>query len=194
MRIHSSRLHFLFTITAMTFVLSSCSTLNVDSDLVASSDLSAYSTYQWIIAPASAGGGKPRFDSPLLREQVRKSVDAELQQRGYQRVNQGPSDLLVGYFASVASKARVTQVDTSMGFSSSMPHYVNTSYMMPSTVTLVDQFEQGSLIVGIGSATTRQILWRGSAEAEIGLNDSGSRRRNRIQSAVSKMFRGFPKR
>lgn len=184
----------LFTIALMSFVLSSCSTLKVDSDLAASSDFSAYSTYQWIAAPVSAGGGKPRFDSPMLREQVRKSVDAELKKRGYRRVDQGPSDLLVGYFASVASKARVTQVDTSMGFSSSMPHYVNTAYMMPSTTTLVDQFEQGSLIVGVGNARTRQILWRGSAEAEIGLNDSDSRRRNRIQSAVSKMFRSFPKR
>jgi hypothetical protein len=190
---NNSLRHF-FTIALVSFTLSSCSTLKVDSDLVASSDFSAYSTYQWIAAPASAGGGKPRFDSPMLREQVRKSVDAEMKKRGYRRVDQGPSDLLVGYFASVTSKTRVTQVDTSMGFSSSMPHYVNTSYMMPATATLVDQFEQGSLIVGVGSARTRQILWRGSAEAEIGLNDSDSRRRNRIQSAISKMFRGFPKR
>lgn len=80
-----------------------------------------------------------------------------------------------------------------MGFSSGLPHYTRPAYMMPSTTTLVDRFEKGDLIVGIGDAQTRQLLWRGVAEAEIGLDDSKQRRENRVSSAVSKMFRSFPK-
>lgn len=175
-------------------MVNSCSTLKVSSDLKGSSDFSQFSTYRWIPAPAYAGGGKPRYDSPSLRDQVQKLVDAELQKRGFRRSDQGPSDLLVAYFASVSSVTKVTQVDTSMGFNSSLPAYVRTDFMMPSTSTLVNQFEEGTLIVGVGDARSRQLLWRGSAEAEIGLDDSRSRRQNRVQSAISKMFRGFPKR
>ncbi len=136
----------------------SCSTLKVTSDQTGSADFSQYSTYRWIPAPAYAGQGKPRFDSPILRAQVQRRVDAELQKRGYRRVGQGASDLLIGYFASVSSKARVTQVDTNMGFSSSLPAYVDTSHMIPSTTTLVDQFEEGTLVVGVGDAKSRRLL------------------------------------
>jgi hypothetical protein len=173
--------------------LCSCSTLKVTSDHTNSSDFSQYKTYRWIPAPAYAGRGKPRSDSPALRTQVQQRVDAEMQKRGYRRVDQGSSDLLVGYFASVSAKTRVTQVDTSMGFSSSLPAYVNTSYMIPTTTTLVDQFEEGTLVIGVGDAKSRRLLWRGSAEAEIGLDDSVGRRESRIDKAVTKMFRSFPK-
>lgn len=186
-------LQTLAAVTLSALGLNSCSTLKVTSDQTSSSDFSQYSTYRWIPAPAYAGHGKPRFDSPSLRAQVQQKVDAEMQKRGYRRVDQGSSDLLVGYFASVSAKTRVTQVDTSMGFSSNLPAYVDTSYMMPSTTTLVDQFEEGTLVVGAGDAKSRRLLWRGSAEAEIGLDDSENRRENRIDKAVSKMFRGFPK-
>ena len=81
-----------------------------------------------------------------------------------------------------------------MGFNSGMPHYVRPEYMTPSSTTLVDHFEKGSLIVGVGDARTRQLLWRGSAEAEIAYDDSANRRQSRIQKAITKMFRGFPKR
>ena len=189
-----SRLSLLALTFLSVLLVNSCSTLKVSSDLKGGGDISQYSTYRWIQAPASAGGGKPRFDSPALREQVQRLVDEELSKRGYRRTDQGNSDLLVGYFASVTNKVRVTQVDTSMGFNSSLPAFVRTEYMAPSTATLIDQFEKGTLIVGVGNARTRQLLWRGSAEAEIGLNDSDKRRQNRIQSAISKMFRGFPKR
>ncbi len=189
----STKLRFFFVLALTPFVLSSCSTLKVDSDHAASSDFSKYSTYRWIAAPSSAGGGKPRVDNPILRKAVHEQVDEQLQKRGFRRVDQGSSDLLVGYFASATSKTQVTQVDSSMGFSSGLPHYVRTEYMMPSTATLVNHFEEGSLIVGVGDARTRQILWRGSAEAQIDLDDSISRRQSRVQNAVSKMFRGFPK-
>lgn len=182
----------LLVITLIALGTSSCSTLKVDSGLEASADFSKYSTYQWVVAPANAGGGKPRFDSPILRKQVHQLVDAEMQKRGFRLVEQGGSDLLVGYYASVSSKTRVTQVDTSMGFTSGLPHYARSEYMMPSTATLINQFEEGTLIVGVGDARTRQLLWRGSAEAEIGLDDSISRRQSRVQKAVSKMFRSFP--
>jgi len=189
----TSILQTLSTATLGALWLCSCSTLKVTSDQTSSSDFSQYKTYRWIPALARAGGGKPRSDNPILRAQVQQKVDAEMQKRGFRRVDQGSTDLLVGYFASVSAKTRVTQVDTSMGFSSSLPAYVNTSYMIPSTTTLVDQFEEGTLVVGVGDAKSRRLLWRGSAEAEIGLDDSANRRENRIDKAVSKMFRGFPK-
>lgn len=192
MKFQNSRILLLLVVCLTALSFASCSTLKVHSDLSATGDFSKYSTYRWITAPANAGGGKPRYDSPLLRKQVHKVVDAEMQKRGFRRVDQGPSDLLVGYFASVASQTRVTRVDTSMGFTSGLPHYARPEYMMPSTTTLVDHFEKGSLIVGAGDARTRQLLWRGSAEAEIALDDSIKRREARIQKAVAKMFRSFP--
>ncbi len=183
----------LLSLILVTLTIQSCSSLKVNSDLASSSDFSKYSTYRWIPAPAGAGAGKARFDSPLLRKQMHLLVDAEMQQRGFRLVEQGSSDLLVAYFASVVSQARVTQVDTSMGFNSGLPHYVRPEYMMSTTTTLVDRFEKGDLIVGVGDARTRQLLWRGSAEAEIGLDDSKRRRQSRIETAIAKMFRSFPK-
>ncbi|MCF6312082.1 MAG: DUF4136 domain-containing protein [Verrucomicrobiales bacterium] len=175
------------------FTLGSCSSLKVSSTMQGSGDFSKYTTYSWITAPAYAGGGKPRFDSPQLRKHMHQQVDAEMQKRGFRLVNQGSSDLLVAYFASVAEQVRVTQVDTTMGFSSGLPHYMRPAYMMPSTTTLVDRFEKGDLIVGVGDAQTRQLLWRGVAQAEIRADDSKQHRENRVSTAVSKMFRSFPK-
>ena len=80
---HAYRLRLFLSGAAMVLVVNSCSTLKVNSDLAGSSDFSKYTTYRGIASPNSAGAGKPRYDSPALREQVRKLVDAELAKKRF---------------------------------------------------------------------------------------------------------------
>jgi hypothetical protein len=51
-------------------------------------------------------------------------------------------------------------------------------------------YQEGTLIIDIYDAKTKQLLWRGSAEGT--LSDKAAKNENKLDKAVAKMFKEFP--
>ena len=65
-------------------------------------------------------------------------------------------------------------------------------YNMHSTQTTVYHYEEGSLILDIVDTKNKQLIWRGSAQAEIIASRTSKQRDELIEKAVDKLFSQFP--
>ena len=58
--------------------------------------------------------------------------------------------------------------------------------------TSFEVFEQGSLILDVSAVSTRSVVWRGVAQAEIDRQRSPAARDQRLQEAVTELLKKFP--
>jgi hypothetical protein len=58
--------------------------------------------------------------------------------------------------------------------------------------TSFEVFEQGSLILDVSAVSTKSVVWRGIAQAEIDRQRSAAARDQRLQEAVAELLKKFP--
>ncbi|HTM70444.1 MAG TPA: DUF4136 domain-containing protein [Luteimonas sp.] len=144
-------------------------------------DFSRYHTYTWQQQPA--------ISNPLVRQRLLAAIDAELAAKGWSRVDEGPADIaLVG---NVATRERQT-IET---FYRS-PHWNGWNWQQewngPGVYpdTRITTYTTGSFVLDMFDTTSRKAVWRGSAEGPI--PDSPQKVDKAVQSAITRMFEGFP--
>ena len=157
--------------------IAACAPLSVSSHIQPGADFSRYRTYDW--APRDAlPTGDPRLDdNPFFDSHVRASVERELASKGYRREPENP-DLLVHYHASVQQKVDIYRTDAEAGYS-----YESAAV----------QYEEGTLVLDVADARTKQIVWRGWGQSDIGgvINDQ-SRMEKRIVEVTREILKRFP--
>ena len=162
-------------------------------------NLTRYATYAWAspsvaeVAAARARGTSGDIWQSLPSDQaserealdtrIRGDIDGQLAQRGYTRATGGRPDLLVDYRITT----RERQVDDQLGEYAS---YRSQGGDQSLGDAFVKGYEEGTLVVLIVDAATRQRLWNGSATAVV----NPALREKRIPEAVSQMFAKFPAR
>ncbi len=159
--------------------VTACAGMSVSSYIQPGADFAPYTTYDW--APRDAlPTGDPRLDNnPFFDAHVRASVENRLAAKGYRRVVENPS-LLIHYHASVEQKVDVYRVDTEGGY-----RY--------DTETV--QYEQGTLVLDVADARTKQIIWRGWGQSDIeGVIDDQSRMEKHVAELTKKILERFPPR
>jgi hypothetical protein len=137
----------------------------------------AYRTYAWLPQPATPDANH----NPILDSHVRQAVDGELTKKGYRLASEKP-DFLVGWHATTQAKANVQTVDTYYGF--------RWGFAVPETY--VTEYQQGTLIIDVVDGATRTLVWRGSAQADLGSNRSASDTVKKIEEAAKKIMERFP--
>jgi len=158
---------------AATAQTESASTQKVNVDFDHQADFARCTTYSWII-------GQPARNAYVDNWIVSK-IDDALASKGWKKASTEGA-CLVMYQASV-KESRPAQV---MGGSWGSGWGVN-----PGPVNVrVDRVLEGMLIVDIGYAENRQIIWRGIATDTIG--DSDAKNEKVVTSIVETMFKDFP--
>ena len=92
--------------------LCGCSSVRVVRDYEPDYAFSSLETYAWKHAQQPETGN-PRLDNDLYDERVRKAVDAELQAKGFRKVDKPEADFWVAYF--VDYKQRISGGSFSFG-------------------------------------------------------------------------------
>ncbi|WP_458987207.1 DUF4136 domain-containing protein [Pontibacter sp. CAU 1760] len=132
---------------------------------------SAYKTYAWYQPAPVATADFVKPYSTKLNENIRKAVEAELQEQGYRKVEQQP-DVLVAYDVSVSvSEEQEQKAKPAQGFGYSYGYMAGYRYKyghvdMPGYRS-VDLFKQGTLIIDLIHPKSNMLLWRGWAEGGI---------------------------
>lgn len=166
-------------------VAGGCSTIEVSSESDPGADFSRLSSYGWL-PETRPPTGDSRLDGSLLDARVRSAVDTQLAKRDYRRVPPEAADFLVSYHAALEKKIEVDTIYSTAG------HGAGGSVVESEAVER--EYEQGTLLLDVVDPKTRQLLWRGSASAEIGPDDAPEERRKRIEKAVAGMLERFPPR
>jgi len=140
----------------------------------------------WTWAPGpSPRTGDPRLDNDLLDRRVRGAVERELAARGFQRVEADPT-FFVEYHTALASKVQVRSIGSSYGYGPG-----NWAAVAPGG-TFARTYDEGSLILDVVDAESRDLVWQGIAWAEVYPTDSPAEREKKINEAVREILERFP--
>ncbi|MDW7695546.1 DUF4136 domain-containing protein [Flammeovirgaceae bacterium SG7u.111] len=173
--------NFIFLVL-LGITLSACNIVNVTSVTSDSSDFSAYQTYQF---DKDAG----RANSVLLQsdqDRIMELIQSEMEARGYEESSS--PDILVDYFITIEDKVQKresTIQDARMGYMGQR----NYSWSASDSI-VVSRYKEGSLVIDIIDAKKKNMVWEGTATAEVVKN-----RKNKeefLQKVVSSIFSKFP--
>jgi hypothetical protein len=167
------------------------SEMRVHSERNPSVDLDRYATYAWtpssirdegpLTWTAVDAGIDPR-ERELLDWQIKAAVDAELSRRNYTQAAARP-DLLVAWHVITRQK----DLDDTLG---EYARYRAEGGAEAWGAAWVSGYQEGSLIVELTDARTRQLVWLGSATAVT----NPELREKRVPEAVRLMFAQLPAR
>ncbi len=139
-------------------------------------DLTGYGTYAWAAA-AAAIRDPDREWTPIdldIGAEIQFLVDRELRERGLTKVVRGP-DLLAIYAVGVDMKALNVEVDED-------------------DVERFGEVPKGGVLIILADPASRRAIWAGAAVAELLEEPDRELTKQRIDYAISKMFKDYPNR
>jgi len=192
MRSHIPADALLVAALAATLGVTGCSTMKVSSDYDpdAMSKAREYQTYAWLPKEGDIIVEGTRTSNDIVAKRVKESVDAQLAEQGYRQAEDGQADFLVGYHVGLAGKIDASFVNTYYGYGVGGWYgpWVGGVY----SNTYVDEYTEGTLIIDVVDAEANQLVWRGTAQAEVSERTSPKERRERIAEAVRRILAKFP--
>ncbi len=146
-------------------------------------DFSAYRTFDWMPLD-NPRTQDPASGAPELDRHIRASIEEQLAAKGITHSSTSP-DFVVGYLATIRTNMDVTTFSNVFGYRE------GGSWVNDPNLT---QFRQGSIIVAFVAPGTREVSWRGSAEAEMKEETIGDPQalQQGVANAVQKILAQYP--
>src|SRR5216684_4582873 len=149
---------------------------HVTTDFDHQANFSQYKTYSWqSIQPANS----------LWDARIKSAVDAQLAAKGWTQVDSGADVSIVAIATSQTERTLQTFYD-GMGGGWRWRGFGG----MGEATTTEQDYKEGTLVVDMYDASTKQLIWRGSAEGTLS-NNADKNERN-LDKDVAKMFKKFP--
>jgi hypothetical protein len=159
--------------------VAACAPIHVNSYAERGADFTRYHTYSWA-ADDQLRTNDPRLDNnPFFLARLRSDVDKQLAAKGFERVENGASDLVLHYHASVMQKLDLASVDQKYAANTGGPYV----------------YDAGTLLLDFVDTRANTIAWRAWAEGSMdGAIDNQEWMEARIDLAVARMLERFPHR
>jgi hypothetical protein len=192
-----SRVPVVFVVAAMLAAPIALSAgVKVRSEYDKSFDFRGLTTWAW--HPESAGDVRMAVtaeDNPAAMKErfepvILDAVQKEMAGRGLNLADaSGTPQLYVNYYVLISTN----QSRQTMGqFLPTVPEWGIPPISYGATQSL-KVFEEGSLVLDVTSAKTRQIIWRGMAVAELQRKSTPQDRDTRLRAAIAEVVKKFPK-
>ncbi len=173
------------SLVAATVVVAACGLgVVAGADYAPGVDYARYTSLEWGDADDRPVGDPRLQDNPFFEQRLRAAVALELAEHGIRQGVSGPG-LTVHHHVTVRGRVDVYDADERQGYSATRR----------SESPQIVEFEEGTIVVDIADAESRDVLWRGWAQFDItrALSDPEVMDRA-IQEAIGKMFERFPPR
>jgi hypothetical protein len=160
------------------------------SDYDPTANFSNITTYQWASRTPS-GDDDPRVYNTITMRKVRHATDLALQARGMSEVGQNP-DVYIAWHGAINGKMNVQTVSSNYGYGYGWygPGYGGMG--MGSSTTYVNEWDEGTLIIDIIDAKRNELMWRGSAEAELKKNQDATEGQQALNDILVRLLAPFP--
>src|SRR5437763_7195138 len=147
----------------------------VKTDFDHQANFSQYKTYSWqTIKPANS----------LWDARIKSAVDAQLAAKGWTQVDSGGDVAIVAIATSHTQRTLQTFYD-GMGGGWRWRGFGG----MGEATTTEQDYKEGTLVVDIYDAKTKQLIWRGSAQGT--LSNKAEKNQKNLDKGVAKMFQKF---
>ncbi len=165
-------------------LLIGCSSMQIETQHSDDVDFSKYKTWNWL-PEGAVKETDVRLSDPLVVARIRRAIETQLVAQGFRRETTSP-DFIVTYHAAVEDHMSEKAVDNAYDSAQFERYDQNWTYQY-STAWL-----QGTLLIDILDAQSKELVWRGSAQAEIETNEPDDKKDKRVEEAVRKMLKNFP--
>jgi hypothetical protein len=156
--------------------LGTASGQQVKTDFDHQANFSQYKTYSWQeIKPANS----------LWTARIKSAVDAQLAAKGWTKVESGGDVAVVAIATSHTERTLQTFYD-GMGGGWRWRGFGGTG----EATTTEQDYKEGTLVVDMYDAKTKQLIWRGSSEDTV--SNNAQKNEKNLDKGVAKMFKKFP--
>ena len=189
MKYNNVKLTILFAATFL-LLLSGCAVTDFDR----TANFSAYKTFAW--GDAEIKVGNPVYESDLIHKNIRSTVESEFAKRGIVEDKNDP-DFIVSYHTYTEQKTRSTG-RSHYGYPffpfRFHPFMYGWSWGFPYngygfTDSQSYSFTEGTLIIDVEDATTKELVWRGSVAGKV---DNTSSLQKQIGKGIRAIMKKYP--
>ena len=188
-----------FNLALLIGIMSLChltSWAQVSTDYDKSINFNQYKTFAWS-TPDIQVGSNPIYKSGLITRNIETSLSDELTKRGLTMNPENP-DLLVGFHTYTEKKTdsyntyNPVPMYYPFGFRAGWRYYPygfgNWPYAWNNNIRTV-QYTEGTLIVDVADAHTRQLIWRGVIEGNV---SDPARLEKDVARGIHKVMKDYP--
>ncbi len=180
-----TRLPLVAVLSALVASLAACSGIKYNSDFDPQVDFQAYRTYVWA-EPGRDAGPEPRGVSQLIERRIMAAIDDQLAAEGYSKATSGTPHFVVNFIVTTQQKVDYTTYYSGWGYGGWYGGGVGGAY------TQATEWTEGTLLVDIFDAESKDLAWRGWAQGTVDPNARPERRDQRVREVVTKLFERFP--
>jgi hypothetical protein len=170
--IHRTAVCTLFLLAAIGTALAQ----QVTTDFDHQANFGQYKTYSW---------QEVKVKNSLWNDRIKNAVDAQLQAKGLTRVESG-GDVAIVAIATTQTQRTLNTFYNGFGGGWRWRGFGG----MGEATTTEQDYKEGTLIVDLYDAKTKQLIWRGSAEDT--LSNKAEKNEKNLDKGVAKMFKKFP--
>lgn len=168
-------------------LLAGCSSgYDIKYDYDMDSNFSAFHTYKWMertVTNANGSAAVAQQNNSLLEKRIHSAVDTQMAAKGFTLTEDNP-DVFAIYYVGLKDKIDVTD----WGYT-----YAG-SYWGGGLGRNVDvyQYTEGTLIVDLVNASTKQLTWRGSATGVVEPGSPPEKVEARLNDVAARIFQNYP--
>ena len=175
----------------MVFILASCSTIKVHTDLDSTVDFTKYKSFEYY----GWADGSDKILNDLDKRRIESAFADELYKRGLGVVGKD-GDMVIALYIVTEQKTQTTATTTGMGggyggygeYYGYGPGYGYGSGYSTTHVSTYD-YEVGTLIISVYDKAEERLIWESTGSGEI--NDPGKREKS-IPHVIAKIMKDYP--
>jgi hypothetical protein len=154
-----------------------CAGVSYNYDFDPGADFAGFETYSWA-QPGQDMGPNPRGVDQITERRFIAAVDEQMAAKGYRKIERGQPDFVVNFV-----------VTTERGYGGG---WYGGGMGMSTSHTTASEWTEGTLILDIYETADRDLVWRGTATAEIQEGRPPEERNRRINEVVTKILERYP--
>lgn len=171
-------------------LLSACSSISVNTDYDTSKSFSNLKSFAWL-SPKQKLVVDPLVDNDLMNQRIQRSVESELEKRGYTKASGDDSaDFFITYHVKAEDKISATSFHGSYGYYPCWHGCVGMGVGYDRDIH-VRQYKQGTFMLDIIDPASEKLMWRGSAGQRL-VSGTPDERDEYVQEIVSAILAKFP--
>jgi hypothetical protein len=163
-----------------------CAGLSVNADWDPQARFDDLHSWAWL--PGQVDGREERRpESPLVRRRIVAAVEDGFAARGYTQIQQGTPDFWVAYHVAIENK-----LETRTIYDGYRPGPYWYGYGWPYAETYTEEYQVGTLLIDVIDGRSRQLMWRGIAQARLRELHTPQEREQQVRKAVQAILERFP--
>ncbi|NEX14091.1 MAG: DUF4136 domain-containing protein [Prosthecochloris sp.] len=181
----------IFLFLLLMFSLAGCTTLSVVSDYDRDFDFSGFHTFRWPAENEGIRKGDVLVDNPLVYKRVQSAVNRQLDEKGFRVTGSKEADFIMYAHAGI-KKQKSYHHNFGIGVPFGPYRWYRPWWGPYGGYTYVSSYEEGSLVLDVIEARTRELVWRGVATRVVREYRTAEAMQRDINEAVRKILEDFP--